>query len=123
MKPLIFEFIERPSAEKHDYSLIKYDNHLNLSIDIATGQPAISVLNMSTETFTKSQGEGSDSDRNPLSNLMTTSTGTYDNTEVSDSDKDRNALERMMATTTLTETIETADRDKNRYVINNHSQN
>jgi hypothetical protein len=41
MKPFILEFQESATGELHDYSMIEYDNKLNLNIDRNTGLPAI----------------------------------------------------------------------------------
>lgn len=123
MRPLIFEFKDNPTGEAQDYSLIEYDNTLNLSVNKLTGQPAIGTVNLETETFTKTQGEGADSDRNGLSMLMDTETRTFTHSEASDSDKDRMALQNLMDTTTLTESSETTDQDKSNNAINNYTQN
>jgi len=123
MKPLIFEFKETPTGEAQDYSLIEYDDRLNLSVNKLTGQPAIDTVNLETETFTKTQGEGADSDRSGLSILMDTETRTFTHSEASDSDKDRMALQNLMATTTLTESSETTDQDKPNNAINYYPQN
>ncbi|MBZ5857323.1 hypothetical protein [Flavihumibacter profundi] len=123
MRPLIFEFKENPTGEPQDYSLIEYDDTLNLSINKFTGQPAIDTVNLETETFTKTQGESADSDRSGLSMLMDTETRTFTHSESSDSDKDRMALQNLMATTTLTESSETADQDKPYNAINHYAQN
>jgi hypothetical protein len=109
MKPLIFEFKENPTGEAQDYSLIKYDNTLNLSINKLTGQPAIDTLNFETETFTKSQGEGADSDRNGLFLLMDTETRTFAHSEASDSDKDGMTLQHLLGITTTKEFSKTND--------------
>jgi len=123
MKPLIFEFKESPTGEALDYSLIEYDKRLNLSVNKLTGQPAIETINLETETFTKTQGEGADSDRDGLSMLMDTETRTFTHSEASDSDKDRTALQNLMDTTTLTESSEATDQDKSTNGINHYSQN
>jgi hypothetical protein len=123
MRPLIFEFKESPTGEAIDYSLIEYDKSLNLSVNKMTGLPAIDTINLETETFTKTQGEGSDSDRNGLSKLMDTETRTFTHSETSDSDKDRMALQNLMDTTTLTESTETTDQDKPNNAINHYAQN
>lgn len=123
MRPLIFEFKETPIGESHDYSLIEYDHTLNLSVSKMTGLPAIEMANLETETFTKTQGEGADSDKSGLSMLMDTETRTYTHSEASDSDRDRMALQNLMATTTLTESSETVDQDKPNNAINHYAQN
>lgn len=123
MKPLIFEFKENPIGETQDYSVIEYDDMLNLSVNKLTGQPAIETINLETETFTKTNGESADSDRDGLSMIMDTETRTYTYSEASDSDKDRNALLTLMDTTTLTESSETTDQDKSTNDFNHYSQN
>lgn len=123
MRPLIFEFKENPTGEAQDYSLIEYDDILNLSVNKETRQPAIDTINLETETFTKNQGESADSDRSGLSMLMDTETRTFTHSEASDSDKDRMALQNLMVTTTLTESSETADQDKPNNAINYYAQN
>ncbi len=123
MKPLIFEFRENPIGEAQDYSLIEYDDNLNLSVNKLTGQPAIDSVNLETETFTKTQGEGADSDRSGVSILMDTETRTFNRSEASDSDKDRMVLQNLIATTTLTESSETADQDNPKNAINHYAQN
>jgi hypothetical protein len=137
MKPLIFQFKESPKDTALDYSLIEYNETLNLSISKATGRPAIDVLSMDTETFTKSEEEVSDADSDRISALMDTVTNTrmeeeetdsddyrlrtlmdtitktsYDELEVSDSDRDRIAMQMLMDTSTRTEAVETTDEDK-----------
>jgi len=112
MKPLAFQFKETPTSENIDYSLIEYDEQLNLSINKKTGQPAIETLTMDTETFTKAIGESSDSDRDSNSILMDTETRTYTRTEDADSDRDRQSMQALMDTTTITESREDSDQDK-----------
>ncbi len=123
MRPFIFEFSESPSNGSHDYSLIVYDDKLNLSVNRLTGEPAIEALNMETETFTKTNGESSDSDRNSLNSLIDTETHTFNHTETSDSDKDTTAIVNLMDTTTLTESSETTDKDRSNNAINYYTQN
>ncbi|MOA13488.1 hypothetical protein D3C78_1335430 [compost metagenome] len=112
MKPLIFEFRENPTGNIPDYSLIEYDHKLNLSVDKLTRLPAIDTVHLETMTFTKTQGEGSDTDRDDIRMLMDTETITLTQLESSDSDKERMLLQSLMDTTTLTETTETSDQDK-----------
>lgn len=102
MKPLIFEFEEQPTDESHDYTLIEYNEALNLSIDKKTGLPAIESISMETETFTKVGGEGADSDRDGFNPMMVTETGTYANTESSDSDRDLTSIYSLLETQTAT---------------------
>lgn len=85
MKPITFKFLERPNESGVDYSIIEYDNELNLCVDKRTNLPAIDSINMETETFTKTQGEVSDSDADIR---MDTMTRTLTQMESSDSDFD-----------------------------------
>ena len=115
MKPLILEFAEKPNFIEFDNSLIEYSETQNLSVLKGTEIPAISYVNMATETFTKTMGEVSDSDnnvRNNLKLLMGTETHTYTSTEPTDSDRDRQSLKYLMGTETITESIEPTDSDR-----------
>lgn len=112
MNPLAFQFKETPSSENLDYSLIEYDEQLNLSVNKMTRQPAIDTLTMDTETFTKARGESSDSDNNGFGILMDTETRTYTKTEESDSDNNIRSIQILMDTTTITESREAVDQDK-----------
>lgn len=112
MKPLILEYTEQPTMNTLDFSLIEYDENLNLSVEKQTKKPAIEFLNMSTETFTKTYSESSDSDANQISPLMGTKTKTYTSTEASDNDNVYNSVKLLMGTKTLTESVETTDNDK-----------
>ena len=87
MRPLILEYTEKPLDDNFDNSLLEYDNYLNLSVDKITKKPAVSFLNMGTETFTKTYDEVSDSDANRISYMMGTTTQTHYQTEGSDDDK------------------------------------
>lgn len=109
MKPIIFEFLEKPSETEFDYSVIEYDNELNLSVDKTTRLPAIDSLNMETETFTKTGGEASDSDADFQ---MDTATRTYTEMEATDSDANIHSLIQLMGTSTLTESSEAVDSDE-----------
>lgn len=110
MKPITFEFLEKPLGTDFDYSIIEYDNELNLSVDKTTRLPAIDSLNMETETFTKTGGEASDSDSNFQ---MDTATRTYTQLESTDSDADIHSLIQLMGTSTLTKSSEAVDSDEN----------
>ena len=111
MKPLILEFQELPTGKSHDYSMIEYNDELNLNIDRNTGLPAIDSLSMETETFTKADGEGADTDRNGFNSLLITETGTKDDGE--DSDSDKNGFDAMMVTETGTyASLEGSDSDR-----------
>ena len=109
MKPITFEFLEKPTESEFDYSIIEYDNELNLSVDKTTKLPAIDSLNMETETFTKTGGEASDSDADFR---MDTATRTYTEMEATDSDANIHSLIQLMGTSTLTEASEAADSDE-----------
>ncbi len=85
MKPITFNFLERPDESEVDYSMIEYDNNLNLCVDKRTNLPAIDTVNMETETFTRTHGEVSDSDADIR---MDTMTRTLTQMESSDSDFD-----------------------------------
>lgn len=114
MKPLAFQFREFPKEKSLDFSSIKYDKNLNLSIDKISKLPAVNCLNMQTETFTKADGESLDSDASysAMSQLLSTQTRTYTSTEETDNDRDRSVIESLMATTTITESGEDTDQDK-----------
>lgn len=63
MKPLILHFAEKPSLKELDFSLVEYSQNQNLTVIKETTIPAIKYISMETETFTKTSGEPSDSDR------------------------------------------------------------
>lgn len=100
MKPFIFQFRECPTSESTDLSLLSYDSSLNLSVDAKTGTPAISSLNMATETFTKTQGEDADSDYDTMTRMMGTETVTLVNHEGLDDDRNRLTLAMLLGTST-----------------------
>lgn len=136
MNPLAFQFKETPTGVDLDFSLIEYDDQLNLSVNKITRHPAIDSISMDTETFTKADGEDADTDNNGISmladtetftraegettdtdqngmkNLMDTETRTFTSTEQSDSDKDSMTMQTLMDTSTLTESTESTDQDK-----------
>lgn len=104
MKPLTLQFKETPTAgEGVDFSQIGYDTKLNLSVDKATGRPAVQDLELlGTETNTRVTGEASDSDPSRSSSigiLMATETFTKSGEGV---DSDRGAGGLMMETATTT---------------------
>jgi hypothetical protein len=112
MKPFSFAFREYPQDEPCNLSTLEYSNDLNLNIDTLTGRPAIESLNMSTETFTKSQGEGSDSDKNGLNIMMETQTRTFTQSERPDNDANRFHGQLLMETATARSTmLESSDAD------------
>lgn len=116
MKPLILEYTETPNFIESDSNPIEYCDNKNLSVLKDTKKTAISYVNMETETFTKTNGEPSDSDsdlRNNLKILMGTETRTYTETEASDSDRDRMQFKQLLDTRTLNESVGTSDSDRN----------
>lgn len=117
MKPFIFQFKESPTVAHIDFSMIEYDDSLNLNVLKETRQPAIEVVNLETQTFTKENGEGADSDRDVYRMMADTATMTFSH-ESSDSDAQRMSLHHLMDTATLTEASEVTDQDKPRHDIN-----
>ncbi|CDT01051.1 hypothetical protein BN1088_1432771 [Sphingobacterium sp. PM2-P1-29] len=114
MKPFIFQFLEKGEEEGFDLDLLQYDRKLSLSIEKASGLPAIKFLDLSTETFTKTENEVADSDNNYLNRLVETETLTAVNNEDSDSDNNYKNLQHLMATTTATRKFtEESDTDYN----------
>lgn len=103
MNPFILQFREQPSAEGADFSTITYDKLLNLNIDSKTGKPAIASLNLSTETFTKTQGEDADTENSYVSRLMRTETITLVSSEGTDSDNDRSIIKVSFLTSNYAE--------------------
>jgi hypothetical protein len=115
MKPLILQFSEIPGQKNLDYSIIEYSKRLNLSVLKNTETPAISYVNMDTETITKAIGETTDSDYDNklnLKRLFDTSTETHAATEPSDNDHNYSSLKLLLDTQTITESIEPTDSDK-----------
>ena len=112
MRPLALQFKETPKGTELDYSLIEYDNTLNLSVNKITRQPAIDSVCLDTETFTKADRDVTDSDNNRVNMLIDTETRTFTSSEQSDSDRDRNSLQALMDTSTFTESTEATDQDK-----------
>ena len=55
MKPLIFDFKEKPTNQGMDFSLVEYSDKFNLTVVRGTEQPAINILSMDTVTMTKAQ--------------------------------------------------------------------
>jgi len=99
MQPFSFQFKHYPTGESFDQSLIEYDETLNLSINKSTGKPAISELNMATETFTRND-EATDSDNRGISLMMATSTETKSG-EGTDTDPFHFGMMMLTATTTI----------------------
>ncbi|MDY7395195.1 hypothetical protein UMM65_08070 [Aureibaculum sp. 2210JD6-5] len=98
MRPLILEFQENPNYIEFDESLFEYSENKNLSVMRGTDIPAISYLNMGTETHTRVNNEVSDSD-SVLKTLMGTETFTKVLNENTDSDDD---FRMLMGTETHT---------------------
>jgi len=112
MRPLILEFQEFPADESPDYSMINYDDKLNLSIDGSTGLPAIESISMETETMTKADWEDTDSDKNGINQNLVTETGTLKGFEDSDSDHDISSIHALLETQTHTrDHMEVTDSD------------
>ncbi|WP_293308499.1 hypothetical protein [Pedobacter sp. UBA5917] len=112
MKPFILQFKESATLTDFDFSKIAYDPELNLNVDIQTGNPAIDVLEMGTETGTKVLSESSDSDANNFQAMLGTEIITLTGGEGVQSDRDRYQLQMLMATNTNTRVIqETPDKD------------
>lgn len=63
MEPLILKFKELAILDDLNSLNVEYSEELNLSVIKQSGQPAVTHMNLGTETFTRSQGEGSDADR------------------------------------------------------------
>ena len=115
MRPLILEYAEEPNCIEFDNSIIEYSEKKNLTVIRDTEVSAISQVSMETETFTKTQGEPSDSDsdlRNELKILMGTETRSYSPSEPTDSDRDISSLNVFMGTRTITESVEPTDSDR-----------
>lgn len=106
MKPLTLQFRETPTAsEGADFSQIEYDAKLNLSIDKATGRPAVEGLELlGTETNTRVTGEASDADPSRSSGigiLMATETFTKSGEGVDSDHRGAGGLMMETATTTM----------------------
>jgi len=99
MKPFAFSFLQTPVAPAVDFSLIEYDDQLNLNVDKATRQPAVEYLKEGTETFTR-QNETADSDNNTIQTLVGTETCTKVQGE--SSDDDFTGVKMLMETETIT---------------------
>lgn len=140
MKHILLEFAETPAQDNIDTSCVEYDHQLNLNVVKGTKIPAVNYAEESTQTMTKSIGEGSDCDkdiyhdvslltgtstqtrmsnetsdndpRKQHSALFDTSTLTLVNTEVSDSDKNFRDVSYLSDTRTLTESTEASDSDR-----------
>jgi len=111
MKPLLLQFKEAPKSANLDYSIIEYDDELNLSIDRITRKPAVDCLQVNTETFTKANGEVSDCD-NSIQLLVGSETLTLNRGELVDVGSNMERLRALMDTTTVTEAREDLDQDR-----------
>ncbi|SDQ89895.1 hypothetical protein [Flagellimonas zhangzhouensis] len=112
MRPITFNFLEKPEEIGLDEPILSYDEELNLSIDKNSGLPAFDVLSMDTSTGTKDYVEVSDTD--DTLNLSYMDTATRTNTQMESTDLDNNVhyLIQMMDTSTATRTYdEAADSD------------
>lgn len=90
MEPLILKFRETPTENDLKYDEVEYSSKLNLTVLKGTEDPAVDFLKMETETFTKAQGEGSDTDKSGVGRklrlLMETMTETHAQLEGTDKD-------------------------------------
>jgi len=116
MKPFILEFAEKPLTEPPPSIEIEYCQKLNLNVFKGSSDPAIARSTLSTETFTRTGGESSDTDESQIKSgvnyKMDTSTCTLVNNESPDSDRDLRNLSYYLDTNTLTETkTESTDTD------------
>ncbi|KFF16518.1 hypothetical protein [Flavobacterium hydatis] len=102
MNPLILQYTEKFKNENFDLSQIAYSSELNLTIYTKTGLPAIDLLNMSTETHTRTYNESSDCDSENMGLMMGTLTHTSYQIEGSDNDSSFNAFKSMIGTNTFT---------------------
>lgn len=110
MKNLVLNYFEEVDDVAIETTDLIYCDKQNLTVD-NNNVPAISKVNMSTQTFTKTYDEASDSDNDRSTILMATKTKTFTSTEPSDSDRD-NRINFLMATNTLTESQEVVDADR-----------
>lgn len=115
MKPLILEYAEIPRVQDLDHSLVEYSEKMNLSVLKGTDFPAIVASTLNTETFTKSEFEASDSDKDrqlKLLNQLDTMTYTLNSQEPSDSEGNIKSFSGLLDTQLVTESKETTDKDK-----------
>jgi len=95
-----------------DTTILEYDNKLQLSVMKDSRIPAFDSLNLSTQTFTKANGEETDPD--PMGTFGSLHTQTYSatNSEITDSDFDKPPLSNALVTSTFTrQQIEGSDND------------
>jgi len=117
MKPFILEFKEKAIKREDCIDEIIYSRELNLNVIKSSGKPAITEIYLETETFTKTGGEPSDTDKDIYKNRILkhfdTSTCTLVNNEIMDSDYDNTRLKSFLDTSTITETkVEVTDSDR-----------
>lgn len=142
MKHLLLQFAEVPEMPDIDLDLVEYDPVQNLTIVKNSGIPAVNFDHQVTQTFTKTYGEGADSDSDlqykvksmmgtsthtrvlhestdndadraiRVATLAHTATKTFTRTEASDSDNNYKDLSYLTSTRTLTESSEALDSDK-----------
>lgn len=115
MSYFLLQFAECSENEHIDTSIVEYDETQHLNVIKGTNVPAVNYINLATETFTKTTGEGADSDRDVYQNLsllMATETHTRMHQEATDSDQGFRNLQYLVDTRTLTESSEALDSDK-----------
>ena len=66
MKPFIFRFIDFKPTTPAIHEAVEYSDELNLNVLSSTSVPAVEVLNIRGETFTKADQEPTDCQRNSL---------------------------------------------------------
>jgi hypothetical protein len=111
----ILQFAEQPKDGAIDSGLVEYSERLNLNVIKGSEIPAVMFAEDATETFTKADTEGSDSDHDRyqrVDNLSDTETNTFHATEGSDSDRGVKGLFALLDTETITEAVEATDSDK-----------
>lgn len=92
MKPLILEYAEKANGKPLDFSMVEYSYEQNLTVLKNSNVPAVKFMPLDTTTFTKADGEASDTDAQPMSlvnelkSLLDTTTQTKTFSEASDSD-------------------------------------
>ncbi|MCB0475952.1 MAG: hypothetical protein KDC69_09760 [Flavobacteriaceae bacterium] len=123
MKPLIFEFKEKPAktlSEVEALELVSYSESMNLSVVEGTNKPAVLEPLMDTQTVTRTSTEETDTDfdiikAKGLKTLMETLTNTLVSGEGVDDDKQMRKkifIKNLVETRTITESQEETDSDK-----------
>lgn len=64
MKPFIFRFIDFKPTTPAIHGAVEYSEELNLNVLSSTSVPAVEVLNIRGETFTKADQDPTDCQRN-----------------------------------------------------------